>query len=71
MRDSITMLELVPSGEDTPITEAGMLAAFFGSFGMVHAELRTLLQGASVAAQVHRSFRPFHDLLDPQSANPR
>jgi hypothetical protein len=36
--------------EDTPIAEAGMLAAFLGPFaGMVHAELRALVQGASVA----------------------
>jgi hypothetical protein len=56
--------------EDTPVAEAGVLAAFFGPFaGMVHAELRTLSQHASVAAQVHNSFRSFHDLLNPLSAN--
>jgi hypothetical protein len=48
--------------EDTPVAEAGMFAAFF-------AELRTLSQDASVAAQVHSSFRSFHDLLNPLSAN--
>ena len=52
--------------EDTPIAEAGMLAAFFGPFaGMVHAELRTLSQDVSVAAQVHSSFRSFHDSANP------
>jgi hypothetical protein len=57
--------------EDTPIDGAGMLAAFFGPFaGMVNAELRTLSQDASVAAQVHSSFQSFRYLLDPLSANP-
>lgn len=55
---------------DTPIAEAGMLAAFFGPFaGMVHAELRTLAEEATATAQVHSTFRPFRHFLDSLSAN--